>query len=50
VSDRPYLKRLEGRAFKISRRRDVKLLLPLASLAGSLTLLLAGWGGGMGYL
>jgi hypothetical protein len=44
MSQRTYLKRLEGRAFETSRRRDVKLILPLATLAGALTLLLGGWG------
>jgi hypothetical protein len=44
VSDRNYLKRLEGRAFKISRETDVKLVLPLATLAGALTLLFNSWG------
>ena len=32
-----------------SRRRDVKLILPLATLLGAVTLLLNGWGG-LGYL
>jgi len=31
-------------AFKASRRRDVKLILPLATLAGAVTLLLNSWG------
>jgi len=50
VSDRTYLRRLEGEpsvegmAFKASRRRDVKLILPLATLAGAVTLLLNSWG------
>jgi hypothetical protein len=51
LSGRPYLRRLEGGAFEISRRRDVKLILPLASLAGALTLLFGGWGAGaLSYL
>jgi len=51
MSQRTYFRRLEGRAFEILRRRDVKLILPLASLAGALTLLLGGWGAGaLSYL
>jgi hypothetical protein len=34
---------LEGWVFGISRETDVKLLLPLATLAGALTLLFNGW-------
>jgi hypothetical protein len=45
VSHRTYLRRLEGRAFETSRRRDVKLLFPLATLAGALGLLLNSWAG-----
>jgi hypothetical protein len=51
MSDRTYLRRLGSRACKISRRRDVKLILPLATLAGALTLLFNGWGAGaLSYL
>jgi hypothetical protein len=39
VSDWAYLRRLGGRAFETSRRPDVKLILPLMTLAGALTLL-----------
>ena len=39
MSDRAYLKRLGGSAFETSRRRDVKLILPLMTLVGALTLL-----------
>jgi len=34
---------LEAELARPSRRRDVKLILPLATLAGALTLLLNGW-------
>jgi hypothetical protein len=34
---------LEGWVFKISRETDVKFLLPLATLAGAVTLLFNGW-------
>jgi hypothetical protein len=51
VSHRTYLRRLEGRAFETSRRRDVKLILPLATLAGAFALLVYGWGATrLGYL
>jgi hypothetical protein len=33
-----------------SRRREMKLILPLATLAGAVTLLLTGWAGGLSYL
>jgi hypothetical protein len=47
MSQRTYLRRLEGRPFRIFRRRDVKLILPLATLAGALTMLVSGWGAGV---
>jgi hypothetical protein len=50
VSDRTYLRRLEGVAFGTSRRLDVKLLLPIATLAGALTLLASSWGPVLSYL
>jgi hypothetical protein len=34
----------EGWPFETSRRRDVKLILPLATLAGAITLLFNSWG------
>jgi len=37
-------------AFRISRRWDVKLILPLATLVGVLTLLVEGWGPALSYL
>jgi hypothetical protein len=54
MSDRTYLRRLKAEplalAFRISRRWDVKLILPLATLVGALTLLVEGWGPALSYL
>jgi len=51
VSGRTYLRRLGSEAFGTARRRAVKLILPLASLVGALTLLLNSWGAmSLGYL
>jgi hypothetical protein len=58
LSDRTYLGRLQGAAYpnsdlarlRTSRRPDVKLILPLATLAGALTLLATSWSASLSYL
>jgi hypothetical protein len=41
---------LEAEPSRSSRRRDVKLILPLVSLAGAVTLLFNSWAAGLSYL
>jgi hypothetical protein len=46
VSDRTYLERLaDGPACKPSGDRTLKLLLPLMTLVGAVSVLVTGWGG-----
>jgi hypothetical protein len=41
---------LKAGAFEDFKETDVKLILPLATLAGAISLLVTSWAGGLSYL